>query len=367
MNNIQIFNNELFGQVRGLVIDEKPYFVGKDVAEMLGYKKPSNAINTHCKHALKQGIVDNTGFEQPMNVIPMGDVLRLVVKSNLPGADAIEEWIMDEVIPQLLITGVYITESATNEAISFESKYGIRRIRKTFRETSDIIGQWEEYKELSKIERDAHRIDNKERIKRAEIIIDELQDYIANNALQMKLYELPLYQGVMLDIRQTCQRWTNKMYGGKISNKTRELKTLKQQNEELKQQVEELTPEEKIWTTVDYHGFTLNRMFEGGHKTSTYSWWIKNFPVNQVPTREEYEMYQGIDFTKPIGIDLHFINKPGYDTDNLVKSSIDMIFNRILQVDDNIVIRPVPQTVGYCDSTDEGKIIFAIYNIDIDL
>lgn len=361
MANLQIFNNDLFGQVRTLIIDEEPYFIGKDVAEALGYKDTDQAIRKHVDDDDKV----SRQFDGSRNMIIINEsgMYSLIFGSKKPEAKAFKKWVTAEVLPQLRKAGVYITESATNEAIDFESKYGIRRIRKTFRETTDVIKQWEEFKELSKIERDAHRIDNKERIKRAEIIIDELQDYIANNALQMKPYELPLYQGVMLDIRQTTQRWTNKMYGGKISNKTRELKTLRQQNEELKQQVEELTPEERVWTTVDYHGFTLNKMYENGHRTPAYNWWIMNFPIDQVPTKEEYELYQEIDFTKPIGIDLHFVNVPCYDTDNLVKSAQDMIFNRILGVDDNIVKRPVPQTVGHCDSTDDGKIIFAIYNI----
>ena len=159
--------------------------------------------------------------------------------------------------------------------------------------------------------------------------------------------------------------------------KTKKINQLAQENEQLRvensqlqtyaDELEEYYNPPRVWTTVDFHGFTYNKMYINNHKTPLYNWWINNFPVEQVPTKEEYELYQGIDFTKPIGIDLHFVNMQKYDTDNLVKSALDMIFNRILEVDDNIVIKPVPQTVGYCDSTDDGKIIFAIYNIDIDL
>ena len=130
------------------------------------------------------------------------------------------------------------------------------------------------------------------------------------------------------------------------------------------EELEEYYNPTRVWTTVDFHPFSLNYMYNNGHRTPAYNWWINNFPREQIPTKEEYEMYQGIDFTKPIGIDLHYVNMEKYDTDNLHKSAIDMIFNRILEVDDNIVKKPVPQTVGYCDSTDEGKIIFAIYNLE---
>ena len=375
MENITVFNNEIFGQVRGMVIDEKPYFVGKDIAKALGYSNPRDAISRHCK-----GVVKHDSFKEgghPISLITEGDVYRLIFGSNLPKAEEFESWVMDELLPQLRRTGVYITESATSEAIDYESKYGTRRIRKTFRETTNLAETWNEFKALSKIERNARRINNDVRIKGCGIIVDELQDYLANNVADMKTYEVVMYQEIIQEILAEKQRLSNKYYGGLLSAQTKQIGKLSQENEQLKEEsnqwqsyaeeLEEFYNPTRIWTTVDFHGFTYNKMYENGHKTPAYNWWIKNFPVNQVPTKEEYEMYQGIDFTKPIGIDLHFVKMKKYDTDNLVKSAQDMIFNRILQVDDNIVIRPVPQTVGYCDSTDEGKIIFAIYNIDIDL
>ena len=57
------------------------------------------------------------------------------------------------------------------KAVIVRSKFGVRRIRKTFRETNDLVGIWNEFKALSKVERDAHRIDNAERIKCCNIII----------------------------------------------------------------------------------------------------------------------------------------------------------------------------------------------------
>lgn len=101
MNELMIFNNEMFGDVRTLTIDEKIYFVGKDIAEALGYERPSDAIAQHCKHTVKHRIVDNTGFEQPMNIIPESDVYRLIIKSKLPSAEKFETWVMDEVLPTI--------------------------------------------------------------------------------------------------------------------------------------------------------------------------------------------------------------------------------------------------------------------------
>ena len=375
MSNITTFNNNLFGTVRTLKISEKIYFVGKDIAEALGYKNTRDAINRHCKGVVKHDVLDITGFEQQMNIIPESDVYRLIFGSHLPEAEKFEEWVMEEVLPQLRQCGVYITESATQESIDFQSKYGINRIRKTFRETTNLEETWNEFKELSKIERDAHRIDNDFRIKCCKIMIDELQNFIANNNLEMKTYQVVMYQEIMLEMKSEITRLSNKRNGGIKSGMTKELNKAEQDNQELRdelehwktyaEELEEYYNPTRTWTTVDFHPFSLNYMYNNGHRTPAYNWWIKNFPRNQVPTRQEYELYQGIDFTKPIGIDLHYVNMEKYDTDNLHKSAIDMIFNRILEVDDNIVIKPVPQTVGYCDSLEEGKIIFAIYNIEM--
>jgi prophage antirepressor-like protein len=174
MNNITIFNNELFGAVRTLIIDDKPYFVGKDIAEALGYKEPHKAISRHCKHGMKHPIVDITGFEQSMNIIPEGDVYRLIFKSKLPAAEQFEEWIMDEVIPQLRNTGVVILEHATEEDVSFEFLYGKDRLKKTFEEAVDPIAEYERFKKLSKVKRDGnhHAYNNESR----ETLIKEMQN-----------------------------------------------------------------------------------------------------------------------------------------------------------------------------------------------
>ena len=105
-NELMIFDNEEFGKVRMVEIDGKPYAVGSDVAESLGYKRPSKAVSDHCKGVLKQSILTNGG-KQEMNIIPQGDIIRLIVKCSLPQADKFERWIFDDVMPQVLKTGKY--------------------------------------------------------------------------------------------------------------------------------------------------------------------------------------------------------------------------------------------------------------------
>lgn len=105
--DLKIFSNEKFGEVRTVLIDEKIYFVGKDVAKALGYARPSKTIQDHCKGVLKWDIPTNGG-NQGMSIIPEGDVYRLIIRSKLPQAQEFESWVMDEVLPQIRKTSGYI-------------------------------------------------------------------------------------------------------------------------------------------------------------------------------------------------------------------------------------------------------------------
>lgn len=356
MANITIFNNELFGDIRVITKDDEPWFVGKDVAEALGYKDTDQSIRKHVDEDDKMTRQIDGG--RKMTFINESGMYSLVFGSNKPEAKVFKKWVTSEVLPTIRKSGCYITESATQEVIDFQSKFGTRRIRKTFREATDIEATWNEYKELSKIERDAHRIDNKERLRACDIIVDELSDYIANNTASMKASKIILYKEIVEDILNQKIIWSNKMYGGKISNQNRKIK-------ELEQKIDELTPPERVYITLDYSGFSENYMYENGHKSYAYVSWINRFPTWEIPTKEEYELYQGIDFNNPAGIGIHikYVCKRKMDHTNLNKAFLDQLFNRYLGVDDNIVKCEQSEVIGYCDNFSDGKIIFAIYNL----
>lgn len=107
LNELRIFQNDEFGQVRTVDIDGKTYFVANDVAKALGYSNPSKATNDHCKNAIKEWGNDSLGRPAEFKVIPEGDIYRLIIKSQLPSADKFERWIFDEVIPSIRQTGGY--------------------------------------------------------------------------------------------------------------------------------------------------------------------------------------------------------------------------------------------------------------------
>ena len=109
MNEIQIFNNEEFGEVRTVEIEGKSYFCGKDVAGALGYAIPKDAIAAHCKGAVKHRTPTNGGIQELL-FISEGDLYRLIVSSKLPTAEKFERWVFDEVLPSIRKHGLYATD-----------------------------------------------------------------------------------------------------------------------------------------------------------------------------------------------------------------------------------------------------------------
>lgn len=109
MNEIQIFNNTEFGEIRTVVIDGEPWFVGRDIALKLGYQKPQNAIRDIVDEgdARKQGIPDKNNHIQKMVVINEAGLYSLIFGSKLPNAKVFKRWVTSEVLPTIRKTGSY--------------------------------------------------------------------------------------------------------------------------------------------------------------------------------------------------------------------------------------------------------------------
>jgi prophage antirepressor-like protein len=120
MNNLQIFNNQQFGQIRVVDVNTIPYFVGRDVAFALGYAKPENAISQHVdkEDTLKQGIPDNQGFIQTTTLINESGVYSLVFGSKLPSAKQFKRWVTSEVLPSVRKHGAYLTDQKVEEVLT---------------------------------------------------------------------------------------------------------------------------------------------------------------------------------------------------------------------------------------------------------
>ena len=109
MNDLKIFNNAEFGQIRTVESEDKIYFVASDIAKALGYENTSKVIADHCRWVTKRYIPhpQNPDKKIEVNVIPEGDMYRLITHSKLESAERFESWVFDEVLPSLRETGSY--------------------------------------------------------------------------------------------------------------------------------------------------------------------------------------------------------------------------------------------------------------------
>lgn len=108
MNELQVFKNQEFGSVRTLVIDNEPWFVGKDVAEALGYEKPTDTVRKRVDE-YDRGIskMETPSGKQNMVIINESGLYCLVLSSKLPSAKKFKRWVTSEVLPALRKTGQY--------------------------------------------------------------------------------------------------------------------------------------------------------------------------------------------------------------------------------------------------------------------
>lgn len=112
MNELQVFKNQEFGSVRTLVINSEPWFVGKDVAEALGYKNTKDALAKHVDSEDKEILKSqNATLENIPNrgvtVVNESGLYSLVLSSKLPSAKKFKRWVTSEVLPALRKTGQY--------------------------------------------------------------------------------------------------------------------------------------------------------------------------------------------------------------------------------------------------------------------
>ena len=122
-NMIEIFKNEEFGEIRMVMVNNEPYFVGKDVASILGYSNPRKALIDHVDEEDKiqnDGVTirDSIGRLQKPIVINESGLYSLILSSKLPTAKKFKRWVTSEVLPSIRKHGAYMTEETIEKAIT---------------------------------------------------------------------------------------------------------------------------------------------------------------------------------------------------------------------------------------------------------
>lgn len=115
MSELQVFNNAEFGSVRSLMVNGEPYFVAKDIAEILGYANPQKAVRDHVDEEDK-GVneMDTPGGKQSFVVINESGLYSLILSSKLPSAKRFKRWVTSEVLPAIRKHGVFAMDDIVN-------------------------------------------------------------------------------------------------------------------------------------------------------------------------------------------------------------------------------------------------------------
>lgn len=126
MNELTVFENKDFGQIRIITEDGRSLFCGSDVTKSLGYSNSRDALSRHCRGVVKRDIIDSLGRTQEASFISEGDLYRLITHSNLPAAEKFESWVFDEVLPSIRKTGSY---SAGNDIKAMRAEAMMRNAK----------------------------------------------------------------------------------------------------------------------------------------------------------------------------------------------------------------------------------------------
>ncbi len=138
MEELQVFKNEEFGQVRTVTIDGEPWFVGKNIATALGYSDTDKAIRNHVDDEDKlTRQIGGSGQSRNMTIINESGLYSLILSSKLPSAKKFKHWVTREVLPSIRKTGAY----RNSQLLSAESAGGVARLITVIRSTMKSNGQ----------------------------------------------------------------------------------------------------------------------------------------------------------------------------------------------------------------------------------
>ena len=186
MNNIQIFNNPEFGDIRTVVIDNEPWFVGKDVADILGYQNGSRDINRHVDEEDKRLTkMVSQGQNRDITVINESGLYSLIFGSKLESAKKFKKWVTSEVLPSIRKTGTYMMPQTTDGKIALLAQ-GHTELKA---EVDEIKADLESLKmDLPILPVEADRITEAVRKKGVSIMGGKQSSAYSNRGLRQKVY-----------------------------------------------------------------------------------------------------------------------------------------------------------------------------------
>ena len=211
MNDLQIFSNPEFGQVRTVEIDGTPWLGGKDVAVALGYKNPQRAIRDHVEDEDKgmTKTVTPSG-EQEMLIINESGLYSLILSSKMPKAKAFKRWVTGEVLPALRKNGVYETVKAqqhieqleaTNDRLTMAIQ-SVSQAKDQLAEIIDMRDQFIKIRDKSKsrfVQAKADYSRDCDSLRQAESLVQRAQNQLDSRIDQLRIvaFGLPAFNEIM--------------------------------------------------------------------------------------------------------------------------------------------------------------------------
>ena len=211
MNDLQIFSNPEFGQVRTVEIDGQPWLVGKDVAVALGYKNPQRAIRDHVEDEDKgmTKTVTPSG-EQEMLIINESGLYSLILSNKMPKAKAFKRWVTGEVLPALRKNGVYETVKAqqhieqleaTNDRLTMAIQ-SASQAKDQLAEIIDMRDQFIKIRDKSKsrfVQAKADYSRDCDSLRQAESLVQRAQNQLDSRIDQLRIvaFGLPAFNEIM--------------------------------------------------------------------------------------------------------------------------------------------------------------------------
>ena len=211
-NDIEIFSNDEFGSIRTLNINGEPWFVGKDVAEVLGYERPTKAVSDRVEDDDIDGIPiqDSIGRMQNTPIINESGLYSLILSSKLPTAKKFKRWVTNEVLPSIRKHGVYATEMTIEKTLS-DPDYIIQILSAFKKEKEDkekLQVENSQQKEIivnlnEQIKNDKPKIEFAQQIHNSKdtILVRELAKIISSNGVNIgerKLYSMLRDDGFLI-------------------------------------------------------------------------------------------------------------------------------------------------------------------------
>lgn len=173
MNDLMIFNNPEFGEIRTVGLDGEPLLVGKDVALALGYTNPQKAIRDHVDDEDKTVNETFSVNGTPIVLINESGLYSLVLSSKLPGAKKFKRWVTSEVLPSIRKHGAYMTSDTIDKMIN-SPEFGIKLLtalrdeqdkRKALETELDRSKEWYSIKRVAHLNGVSYKVFDWRRIK----------------------------------------------------------------------------------------------------------------------------------------------------------------------------------------------------------